>query len=184
MKQRKLNEYSQLNDLCHRQGAVLFGSTFAAGIRMTELAQDYDLSRPVYNRSLEHVSVFDAADLLDACVYQLEPQAVFVNLGEDDLDFTDHTMDEVIAQYEWILYQIHAHLRKCQIHVVSVCGGHANSLRFNQALRALAKNAGCRYVDISDASVSELPEVRAFGVLRSFLWPRNLTFGDAMGIAP
>lgn len=183
MKQRNLSEYQQLNALSRHHGAVLFGSTFASGIRVTELAQDCDLSRPVYNRSLEHVSVFDAAQLLDVCVYQLEPEAVFVNLGEEDLDCADHTLEEAIAQYEWVLYQIHAHLRKCQIHVVSVRADHPNSLRFNQALRELARNAGCRYVDITDACAGEQPEMRAFGVLRGFLRPRHLSFCDAMSIS-
>lgn len=181
---RGVREYRQLNALSRRHGAVLFGSTFASGIHVTELAQDYSMGQPVYNRSVEQLSVFEAGELLSTCVYDLEPDSVFVNLGDADLDFEAHSMEEVLAQYEWILYQIHATLRKCEIYLVSVCAGHPNAAQFNQALRNLARNAGCRYVDITSARTDEHPELRAFGIMKGYLRSRGLCFGDALGVAP
>ena len=182
-KQVQLEEFNQLNPLSHSHGAVLFGSTFAAKMHLTELAQDFSLSMPVYNRSVAEASVFDADAMLAACVFNLAPDQVFVNLGEQDLDFKDHTFEEIIMQYEWILYQIHAHDKKCRIYVMSLFSTHTNAPMFNEALKKLAHNAGCHFVDIASMS-QERQEVQAFGIMKHFLRTKALRFGDAMSIAP
>lgn len=183
LRSKGLREYHQLNALGQRHGAVLFGSTFASRLHLSELAQDYSLYTPVYNRSIENLSVYDAGESLQTCVLDLVPDSIFVNLGDADLDFSDHTMEEVLGQYEWILSQIHSALRRCELYVVSVCSDHPNTAEFNRALRNLAKSAGCRYVDITSAAQSQRPELKAFSVLKGHL-RRGISFADAMSMAP
>ncbi|MFI3313713.1 MAG: hypothetical protein R3Y62_07475 [Eubacteriales bacterium] len=176
-------EYAQLNSVVQYGGAVVFGSTFSANLHVSELAQNFQTQQFMYNRSVENLSIVDAVKLLEPCVLDLYPEIVFINLGETDLDFDRCTLLELIAQYEWILYQIHAKLKNCSVEIVSVCSEHPNATLFNRALLNMAKQAGCGFVDLEPVLSAKCPEVRAFGILRSFLQNGHLCFGDAMALA-
>ncbi len=176
-------EYQQLNSVAQYGGAVVFGSTFAANLHVSELAQNFQTQQFMYNRSVDGLSIVEAIKVLESCVLELYPETVFINLGEADLDFDHGTLAELVAQYEWILYQIHAKLKNCTIEIVSICSDHPNTVVFNRALKTMAKQAGCGYVDLEPVLSATRPEVRAFGILRSFLHNGHLCFGDAMALA-
>ncbi len=179
-----MESYKELNTVAHRGGTVLFGSTFTAKLHMEELAQNYAMERHMYNRSIEGLSVFEATDYLDVCLSELSPSEIFVNLGEHDLEFTSHTLEEVMAQYEWVLYKMHTRAKEAKIHILSVCSDHPNTKELNQAIAKLAKSAGCYFVDMDPAIGAEHPAIRAFGILRSVLFTNHFRIDDAMVMTP
>ncbi len=178
-----LESYEELNRVCHFNGTVLFGATTASKIHVSELAQSCALNQVIYNRSLPGLSVFGGRDVLKTCVLDLCPDEVFVQLGEEDLSFENHTLTNILTEYEWLLYEIHGKLPRCTIKIVSVPTGHANSCKLNRALENLANQAGCGFVDMTPVSTAPHPEVRAFSILKGNMHQNPLCFGDAMNLA-
>lgn len=172
-----LKKFEKLNVLSKPGNAVLFGSTFASTLPVSELSQDYGISQIVYNRSINRLSVFDAKDYIKTCVIDLAPQKVFIALGEEDLD---KEISEVIAQYEWLLYQIHSKLKDCRIYLVSVCSKNKNTTTINDAIQKLAIESGCNYVSISDVLLNDMPELKAFNIIKTYLRDYPINFTEAM----
>lgn len=172
-----LKKFEKLNTLAKPGNAVLFGSTFASTLPLSELSQDYDIDQIVYNRSINGLSVFNAKDYIKTCVIDLSPQKVFIALGEEDLD---KAIPEVIAQYEWLLYQIHSKLKNCRIYLVSVCSKSKSSAAINDAIQKLAADSGCNYVCISDAFLNDIPELKAFNIIKTYLRDYPINFTEAM----
>lgn len=169
--------YENLNEISQNGGVVLFGSTFSSSMPLHELVEYFEVETPVYNRSVPGLSVFDAKDYLDTCVLDLQPHKVFIQLGEEDLDAN---VSEVIAQYEWLLYQIHASLRGSRIYVLSVYKKDADTRALNTALQALAKESGCRFIDVSEIGGHQKPAFKEFSLLQPFFRDHPLRFGEAL----
>ena len=172
-----LKKYEKLNTVSKSGNAVLFGSTFASTLPVNELLQDYGINQIVYNRSIKGLSVFNAKDCLKTCVIDLKPSKVFISLGEEDLDMD---ISEVISQYEWLLYQLHSHLKDCRIYLISVCRKDKNITALNNAIKTLASESGCKYISISDAALDAAPEFRGFSIIKTYLRERPINFSDAM----
>lgn len=167
--------YRNLNKVAKYNGVVLFGSSFAKQIPVSELRQDFELNYNIYNRSITDLSVFDAASVLNDCVLDLYPDKVLIQLGETDLEQGFRTIDEITAQYELIVNQIRSRQKGCQITIVSVCdeGNGLYPEQLNKKLEQLAGRLGCAFADISAALSSESPDVKAFSLLKRFFRDRN-----------
>ncbi len=169
--------YQSLNEISQNGGIVLFGSTFSSSIPLHELVEYFEVETPVYNRSIPGLSVFEAKDYLDTCILDLQPHKIFIQLGEEDLEAD---VSEVIAQYEWLLYQIHAALRGSRIYLLSVYKKDADTNALNTALQALAKDSGCRFIDISEIGRHQKPAFKVFSLLQPFFREYPLRFGEAL----
>lgn len=172
-----LKKYEKLNAISKPGNAVLFGSTFASTIPVNEMVLDYGINQIIYNRSIKGLSVFNAKNYLKTCVVDLKPRKVFISLGEEDLK---RDIPEVIAQYEWLLYQLHSSLKDCRIYLISVCRRDKNVAALNNAIKRLASETGCQYISISDAASDEAPEFRAFSIIKTYLRECPINFCDAM----
>lgn len=177
--QEEQTRYEALNQISRIGGIVLFGSTFANSIPVHELSDYFELDMPIYNRSVAHLTLERAKDYLKPCLFDLHPDKVFIQLGEDDLNAS---VSSSIDQYEWLLYQIHAELPDCRIYVLSVCSKKQNVKQFNQALQRLAIEVGCRFIDISDSEQHQRPTFRAFRILQPFFRDRSISFADAFSL--
>lgn len=172
-----LKKFNELNSVSRLGSTVLFGSTFASTLPINELSQDYGLNHIVYNRSIEGLSIADAKNYIKTCVTDLAPNKLFIALGDEDLD---KDVSEIISQYEWLLYQIHSTLKNCRIYLVSVCSKKSGTATLNKAIKNLAADSGCKYINISDAVSDELPELKAFNILKTYLRDCPINFADAM----
>lgn len=179
----ELKNYRQLNEVARANGVVLFGSTFAKNIPVSELKQDFELDCNIYNRSLTDLSVFDAASVLDDCVINLAPEKVLIQLGETDLESGFKSISEIVAQYELIISHIHSRLKKCEITLISVCDPDASLYpeELNAQLKVLAEKNGCQYADIYPVLANEAPAVKAFYLLKRFFRGR-LSEYDALNM--
>ena len=172
--ENECRHYDRLNEIVKYNGAVLFGSTFAAHIPVSELRQSFGLECNIYNRSIPELSVFDAASVLADCVFNLHPDKVLIQLGETDLKLGESSVDDIITEYENIITQIRKSMKGTQIVIISVCEekNELPSCEFNKKLEKLAARKNCRFADISAAEGSDIPDVKAFSLLQYFLWDR------------
>lgn len=170
--ENECRHYHKLNEIVRYNGAVLFGSTFAKNIPVSELKQSFELDCNIYNRSIPGLSVFDAASVIKDCVLDLYPDKVLIQLGETDLEQGNASMDEIIAEYENVLIQMKKSMNSSQIVIISVCEENEAlpSREFNKKLEKMAARNKCRFADISAAEESDTPDVKAFSLLQHFLW--------------
>lgn len=179
-----LQRYHRLNSTALQSSTVFFGSDCFANIPVGELSQDLGSDTLVYNRSLTHLTVSDAADASEECIYPLHPSRLFINLGETDLTAPDFSLEKFIASYEWFLYTLNSRLKgSAQIYIVSVLSSHPLTHAVNDALIKLSDDTGCTYVDITRAASAANIEVCIFQTLRHFFRRKRINLTEAFQIA-
>ena len=177
----ELTRFNHLNSISEAHGAVFFGSDCFAELPVGELARDFNIDLPVYNRGISGLTVEDAANVLEDCVFSLEPHKVIVALGTEDLKDPAFDIKEFINKYEWLLYSLNSRL-KCRIYITSVMSTSPMASDVNAALKNLAAACGCRYIDISRTSACDNPMLRMFDILRNNLRERPISFTEAMSL--
>ena len=106
----KLERYRRLNQMV-RPGQILFaGSSLMEQFPLYELLLDRQLPYTVYNRGVGGFTTGEFRDALEVCVFQLEPRHLFLNIGTNDLNTPEVSLEELMARYEEILGQIKARL--------------------------------------------------------------------------
>ncbi|MBQ8526544.1 MAG: hypothetical protein IJ460_07510 [Clostridia bacterium] len=168
-----LNNYKTINSSAEKNAVVFFGADWLSGIPVAELARDAGIDAPVYNRSLSGLTLGEAEQAADTCVCSLQPDKVFINIGENDI-CEGFDKKEFAEKYEWLLYTLHSKCC-CKIYILSIVNdkfGAANGM-----LRAIAEKYGCEYVDIQDCRTS----FRSFfSKVRFFLRKHPISFYEAM----
>lgn len=109
-KREKLDRFARLNPLV-RKGEVLFaGSSLMEQFPIDEFGMTVDLPCRIYNRGVGGFVIQDLLDAMPLCVYDLAPRAIFLNIGTNDLNEQDCTVEELIRRYEQVLVAIREHL--------------------------------------------------------------------------
>ncbi|MGN0467109.1 MAG: SGNH/GDSL hydrolase family protein [Acutalibacteraceae bacterium] len=175
-------DYSQMNEVAKRNGIVFLGSSYLESIPVNELAQDFETDLPVYNRSVEGLTIDKACDMLDSCVLELNPSKVFISIGDEDVKKSDLDIKSFIEKYQWLLYTLHSR-SNAKIYIVSVLSDAPAASLINEKLKKTAKETGCQYVDVSASIKSEKPGIRLFDTLRFYMRSKPITFGAAMSAA-
>lgn len=179
-----ISEYDALNKVAEQGGVVLFGSTAASHIPLNELTQDYNIDVPIYNRSVEELTIEEAEHYIAACIEPLKPRAILLHFGEEELLSSTKTVEEMIESYRWFLYQLHTAMPKSRLILVSVNEQIPAAKQFNRALRTLTKEYGCEFTDSPSGKLDGTYTIRFFHTLRSFLFDRNMTLADALRYYP
>lgn len=179
---KELEYYSGLNNISRKGGVVLFGSTFAKNIPVSELAQTFGIDCTVYNRSFNDLSVFDAQSLCDEAVLKIQPKKIIIQLGETDIERGYKSVAEITDAYKSLIEKFRSSDKKVKIVVVSVCSDENEASELNASLEALAHKCKCQFADISGSVNNENPSVKAFSTLKFFI-PDKINFCDAMTFA-
>lgn len=118
-KAEKLERYRRLNQFV-KPGQILFvGSSLMEQFPIEELAMDLSLPYTIYNRGVGGFTTSELAQVLDVCVYDLKPEHIFINIGTNDLNGADYTLDGLIGRYESILNEITAHLPEAKLYLMA-----------------------------------------------------------------
>lgn len=150
MYEDEIKRYAQLNELAKSGGIVIFGGKSDKNIPLCELRQAFSISETLYNRSIDGLSVANAAEVYDACVAPICPETVILHIGEADIDSFEIAPAEFDIKYTELIRHIKT-VNKCRIAVVSVKNSRtgANSDRMNEHLRHIADTERCEFCDIS-----------------------------------
>lgn len=175
----RIEKYREMNKLAKKGGVVFFGSDNWASLPISELASSFNLNENIYNRSIPDLTIGEMSEYLGACVRELSPSKVFINLGDADIQRGHVDVDDFISKYEWILYSIHMG-SNADIFIVSVLSRSPQAEKINSALRRLAYDLGCGFIDITDVLDSESPDLRMFDIMKYYIRRRSVDFYDAM----
>ena len=166
----EINYYKSLNKITHQNSAVLFGSTFAKEIPVSELRQNFGIVSHIYNRSLTDLSVFEASDIAKDIINEINPSKILIQLGETDLASGKVSSDEVISEISNIINTARNSNRKMKIILISINNLLDKNLQteFNRKLEVLANNSKCVYADIGNENKEDTLHINVFKSLSYF----------------
>lgn len=171
--------YREVNSVTGTVNSVIFGTGSLSELPVAELVQDFGLNISVCNRSVEEAVLADAFELLEACVFELNPRKVFLNFGETDLFREDFDFDGFLRDYGRLIQAIRAR-SDCSLYLVSVLSPSAEAHKLNDSLRKLAREWDCRFVDVEDIFTHEKPRLRLFSELTHYMREGRMSFSEAM----
>lgn len=174
---KKLEKFRRINTVSFSGGIVFVGSDCFAELPISELASGFKLDENIYNRSINGATVSDISRALNECVFDLRPTKVFFNLGEIEAE-NGISEKEFISSYEWLLYTVHGNC-SAEIYVVSIEEKSLLHSRYNEAIKALCDETGCKFIDITTAFGGTNTELKVFDALKLHIL-RNLDFTEMM----
>ncbi|WP_164545722.1 SGNH/GDSL hydrolase family protein [Paenibacillus albus] len=198
----KLNEYRMLNQHA-KKGQILFvGSSLMEGFPIYEmqLTLNFGLDRVIYNRGIGGTTTSDLLQSMDACIFELEPSKLFINIGSNDIAAAGndgYSKDALLKNYNDILDQIKERLPQCEVFVMAyypinaqadfgidqaektamfATRTNANILEANAAIEQLAKQHSFSFINVNEGLTDKdgnlKPEFTVEGI---HLWPNAYT---------
>ncbi len=175
----RIESYRKMNAAARKNAVVCFGSTYLADMNISEFVTDSALGVPVYSRSFDGLHIADAEHAATA-VCELNPSKLVVNIGDEDVRSRNFDVEEFCANYEWLLLELHRNCPGCKLYVMSIVSDKPNAVKANAALEKLAKNTGCRFINVPVPEGGSDSALRVFNAVRPYLRPFPVTFADAM----
>lgn len=158
---------------------ILFGGTSDKEIPVAEIAQNYEFNFRMYNRSSYNLSLNDSKKIFKEHVETLNPEAVIIHLGENDLDLFNRNSAEFDIKYIELIAFIKSADRERRIALVSNVdknNRHAFD-EMNRHIKAIAESEHCVFVNLDNAKLWN-PE--SSKELMSFMY--NLGFDHPLNI--
>ncbi len=118
-KLEKIKRYKILNRYA-KKGQILFtGSSLMEQFPIYEFIQDYDIRETIYNRGIGGFTSSEMLGYLEEMIFELEPSKVFLNIGTNDLNAPDYSLEALMERCERIVKQIKAKLPECKIYYMA-----------------------------------------------------------------
>lgn len=145
----ELSNYHMLNELTTGNGIVIMGGTADREIPVSELKQAFSLTENIFNRSLSHLTIADARIAFDGCAAELNPEAMLLHIGDEDLDTFEAKTFE--SDYRALISHIRDYAPKCRIAMITVANPDKNDLiaEMNRSIRHIAESERCEFCDIN-----------------------------------
>ena len=179
-KKEKVERFRHLNRFVRPHQILFVGSSLMEQFPIYELLLDRKLPYTIYNRGIGGTTTFELMENMDACVYDLQPDHIFINIGTNDMNQPDYTEEGLIARYRTILQGIRQRLPQARLYLLAyypvnpiVAEGNpwmeaALKVRTNQridsanrAVQRLAEEMGARYLDLNDGIKDEAGNLKA-----------------------
>ncbi len=166
IREGKVRRYHGMNAYAKRGATVLVGSSLMEHFMVNEFLMADGIDKTVYNRGIAGWRTDELLKDMDACIFELLPKKIFINIGSNDLDRPGDALGKLIKQYRKILRRIKERLPECVIYVMayypvlrdfdaleSPANAKARSREgieeANRAVSALASEMGCEFLDVN-----------------------------------
>jgi len=179
-KERKVERFRRLNKFS-KPGQILFaGSSLMEQFPIQELGQEYELPLRIYNRGIGGFTTEELLEAMGPCVYEVKPKYVFLNIGTNDLNNADCSMEKLTARYEKVLLGIRENLPEAQVTLLAYYPVNASmgakdpfmahifqnrtNRRIQEAnawVERLAQRYGAAFLDVNAAITDENGDLRA-----------------------
>lgn len=159
-KLRLVERYRQENKTCRKGQTVFVGSSLMEMFPVEQWMKELGPDAPVvYNRGIGGYRTTDLLPILDVCVFALEPKAVFINIGTNDLSDANVPLKDVISNYDQILTQIEEKLPDAKILLMAYYP--VNYEAATEAMKACLRIRTNEKIDLANQMVRELAERHA-----------------------
>ena len=169
-RERVLN-YRELNTVAVKGQTVCAGSSLMENFPINELLMDLGSTKKVYNRGMSAFTIDQYDEVLDACVLDLEPSKLFINIGSNDLNLPGDTVANMVTKYRALIRRIQAALPECAITMLAFypCRDNPDAPQVegrvprtmalvneaNVQLEALAAELGCGWLNCNAPLLAE-----------------------------
>lgn len=162
------------------KGQIVFtGSSLMEMFPIEEWVRELGPDAPiVYNRGVGGYKTLDLLPILDACVFELEPRKVFINIGTNDLSDDSIPLEKVMSNYDQIITQIEERLPGVIIYMMAYYPVNYDAAaeemkpcllirtnekinRANELVEQLAARHGQRYINVNAPLMDEQGRLKA-----------------------
>lgn len=106
-KEQLVKKYRIWNRNAVKGQTVFTGSSLMEMFPVEEWVKELGSNAPiVYNRGVGGYRTTDLLPILDACVFDLRPRKVFINIGTNDLSDENISLETLMLNYDRIITQI------------------------------------------------------------------------------
>lgn len=177
-KEIKVENFRKANKDIIKGQTVLTGSSLMEMFPANKLLDEIGSDIIVYNRAVGGFVTEELMKVLDACVFDLQPSKVFINIGTNDLSDSRIPMQKIMDNYDKIITAIEENVPDVRIYMMAYypinyeaaaenmkeCLKVRTNEKINAAnaeVRKLAEKHGQRYIDISDKLKDEKGRLKA-----------------------
>lgn len=123
-KKEKIERYKRLNKFVKKGETVFVGSSLMEQFPIYELMLDYGINKVIYNRGIGGFTTLELLEVMDICIFDLEPTKIFINIGTNDMNGEDYKVENLIENYEKILNEIINRLPNTKIYLMAYYPGN------------------------------------------------------------
>ena len=174
---KKANAAKGLNEFALKGEIVIFGSTYMANFPFYELTKKSRLENAIYNRSIEDMTLSEANELLEVCVFPLKPSKLFLAFGDEGAK--EQGADRI---YTEMIQKIRDRLPLTTLYLI--CGDTQAQKGLNEALTLLCDGKYVRKIMLPAPNPCKKIEYKQrFEILSSFFRNGRITMSDAFAMA-
>ncbi len=115
----KVLRFQELNKIAQKGQIVFAGSSLMEQFPIYEMLLDRQLPYIIYNRGVGGFTTQELMDSLETCILDLEPAAVFLNIGTNDMNGDDFVLSEFLERYERIVEKIQDKLPEVKLFLLA-----------------------------------------------------------------
>lgn len=177
-KEMKVERYREQNKSVQHGQTVFTGSSLMEMFPISKLLEEHGEETIIYNRGIGGFLTYELLDVIDVCVLDLKPSKVFINIGTNDLSWSNIPISDVIANYDKIITAIEQALPDVEIYLMAYypvnyeaatekmkeCLKIRTNDKINTAnieVEKLAQRHGQKYIDINAKLKDNLGRLRA-----------------------
>lgn len=147
------------------ESVVLLGGSLDKEIPVAEVAQSFNLNFKMYNRSKYGLSLKDAKKTYLESVEPMNPEAVIIHLGKEDVEMFKNNSADFDVKYLELLSSIRHQNKDRRIALVSLEEESKVEVEMNRHIKAIAESEKCEFVNMDRAKLwdtEKTKEVTAF----------------------
>ncbi len=119
-KEQMVRDFHVKNKSAVKGQIVFTGSSLMEMFPIEEWVKESGPDAPIiYNRGVGGYRTTDLLPILDACVFELKPRKVFINIGTNDLSDSSIPLETVMENYDKIITQIEEKLPGIVIYMMA-----------------------------------------------------------------
>lgn len=147
------------------ESVVLLGGSLDKEIPVAEVAQSFNFNFKMYNRSKYRLSLKDAKKTYLESVEPMNPEAVIIHLGKEDVEMFKNNSADFDVKYLELLSSIRHQNKDRRIALVSLEEESKVEVEMNRHIKAIAESEKCEFVNMDRAKLwdtEKTKEVTAF----------------------
>lgn len=178
-KEQMVKDFHVWNKDAIKGQTVFTGSSLMEMFPIEKWVKELGPNAPiVYNRGVGGYRTTDLLPILDACVFELKPRKVFINIGTNDLSDGNIPLETVMSNYDRIISQIEEKLPDVIIYMMAYYPVNYEAAtdeikpcllirtnekinRANKLVAQLAAKHGQKYINVNAPLMNEQGRLKA-----------------------
>lgn len=178
-KEQMVKDFHVWNKDAIKGQTVFTGSSLMEMFPIEKWVKELGPNAPiVYNRGVGGYRTTDLLPILDACVFELTPRKVFINIGTNDLSDDNISLETVMSNYDRIITQIEEKLPSVIIYMMAyypinyeaateemkpclLIRTNEKINRANELVAQLAAKHGQKYINVNAPLMDEQGRLKA-----------------------